>query len=323
MRKSVPNAVTITEPEGRSPSPHTPAPLPNRDGPFGGRAAGVAAYLVLQLGLIYIVLQAYSYLRKTFFQRSSDPAFRNALDVIDAQAFFGLSVERVELPLQARVLEHAWLVDAVNAYYRGLKPGIYLAIVLAILFAPAGFRRVRRLFFLATLVALPWYAIYPLAPPRFMEPYGYPIVDTLAVHGGTVSSSGGMGGANQFAAMPSMHIGWSVVVALWLAVSLRRWWIGAILGTIHVLLMSLTVMATGNHFWLDIVGGFAVVAAAVALDRVLPPLPSFALDRGRAVRIGGTTTDTSHAGVAKLDRRDVAVVARDNQEKGIGHASPG
>lgn len=251
------------------------------------RVVGVAGYLLLQLGLIYVIFQAYSYLRKTFFQRSPDLAFRNAIEIIDAQAALGLAVERVELPLQARVLEHAWLVDAFNAYYRGLKPGIYVCIALAILLAPAGFRRVRRLFVLATLIAVPWYAIYPLSPPRFMDRYGYPFVDTLAVHGGSVSSSGGLGGANQFAAMPSMHIGWSVIAALWLAVSLRRWRIGAILGTIHVLLMSLTVMATGNHFWLDIVGGFAVVAAAVALDR-----------------------------------RDVAVAAHETQEKGVGHPSP-
>jgi hypothetical protein len=233
------------------------------------RALTKLGQLVLVLGPMYALLQAYSWFRKTYFQRPEDLAFDHARQIIDLQAAVGLSVERVELALQARVLEHAWLIDFFNAYYRQMKPALYLAAALAVLLAPVGFRRVGRVFLLATLVALPWYALYPLAPPRFMGELGYPFVDTLAVYGGTVSSSGGIGGANQFAAMPSMHIGWSLIAAGWLAVAVPRWRLGAILGAVHVVLMSLAVMATGNHYWLDIVGGVAVVGAAVALDWVL------------------------------------------------------
>jgi hypothetical protein len=209
-------------------------------------------------------------LRKTFFQRPEEVAYAHALQVIDLQAALGLPIERVELALQQRVLEHHWLIDLVNGYYRQLKPSLYLCTLLAVLVAPAGFRRVRRLFLLSTLVALPLYALYPLAPPRFMDSQGYPFVDTLAVFHGTVSSSSGFGGANQFAAMPSMHVGWTFIAALWLAVALPRWRLGTLLGAAHVVLMSLAVMATGNHYWLDIVGGFAVVGVALLLDRMLP-----------------------------------------------------
>jgi hypothetical protein len=99
-----------------------------------------------------------------------------------------------------------------------------------------------------------------------MEPLGYDFVDTLAVVGGTVSQSGGLAGANQYAAMPSMHIGWSVIAAAWIAVAVPWMRLGPAIGAIHVALMALAVMATGNHFWLDIVGGFAVAAAAIGLD---------------------------------------------------------
>jgi hypothetical protein len=242
-----------------------------------------AARVVLQLGLLFAILQGYSYFRKTFFQQPVERAYGNAFDIIDLQAAIGIPVERIELRLQRAVIAHTWLTDLFNSYYRQMKPAIYVSAALALLLAPVAFRKVRRVFLLATLVALPWYALYPLAPPRLMGDHGYPFVDTLAVFGGTVSSSAGAGGANQFAAMPSMHIGWSIVVALWLAVAFPPCRIGAIVGATHVLIMSITVMATGNHFALDIVGGIVVVAAALLLDRILPG-ESFGSRAERAVR---------------------------------------
>ncbi len=232
------------------------------------RISRMTLYLIVQIGTIYLILQAYSVVRRSIWQRSSAVAFDHALQVIDLQRALWLPVERVELPLQRFALDHDWIIEFFNAYYRNMKPAVFLAAALAVIFAPAGFRRVRRLFLWATLVAFPWFALYPLAPPRFMAPYGYDFIDTLAVVGGTVSKSGGLAGANQYAAMPSMHIGWSIVAAAWIAVAVPWMRIGAVIGVTHVMLMSLAVMATGNHFWLDIVGGLAVVVAAIGLDRV-------------------------------------------------------
>ena len=62
------------------------------------------------------------------------------------------------------------------------------------------------------------------------------------------------------------------LAALWLAAALPWWRIGAILGGIHLTLMSVTVMATGNHYSLDIVAGLVVVGVAYALARLLPKL---------------------------------------------------
>ena len=229
-------------------------------------ALQLAVTLVVQISAIYVVFQVYSFVRRTIWQRSAEVAFDHAVDIIDVQRIVGLSVYRVELPLQRYALEHDWLIDFFNGYYRNMKLAVFLAAALALIFAPEGFRRVRRLFLWATVVAFPWFALYPLSPPRFMEPFGYDFVDTLAAVGGTVSKSGGLAGANQYAAMPSMHIGWSVIAAAWIAVAVPWMRIGTVIGAIHVALMAAAVMATGNHFWLDIVGGFAVVAAAAGLD---------------------------------------------------------
>jgi hypothetical protein len=232
-----------------------------------GRIARLLWRLVSQIGVLFVVLQAYTLLRKTFFQRPEAVAYANALDIIRWQGALGLNVE---LGIQRWVLERPALIDLFNAYYRQFKPALYLCAALALLLAPAGFRRVRRVFFLATLIALPWYALYPLAPPRFMGPYGYPFVDTLAAFSATPNATTGAAAANQFAAMPSMHIGWTSVAALWLAVALPRRRIGAILGGAHLAVMCLTVIATGNHYVLDIVAGLAVAGAAMALARLLP-----------------------------------------------------
>jgi membrane-associated phospholipid phosphatase len=162
------------------------------------------------------------------------------------------------------------MIDFFNAYYRMFKPALYLCASLCLLLAPGAFGRIFRIFLLATLIALPWYALYPLAPPRLMDSFGFGFVDTLAVYAGVESTAGGAGGANQFAAMPSMHIGWTVIAALWLAAAFPWRFVGALLGATHVAVMCVTVVVTGNHYVLDIAGGFLVAGTAVAVERVLP-----------------------------------------------------
>jgi hypothetical protein len=68
-----------------------------------------------------------------------------------------------------------------------------------------------------------------------------------------------------------MHVGWTIVAALMLAAALPRRRLGAVLGALHVGLMCVVVVATGNHFVLDIVGGAVVVAAALLVVRLVGP----------------------------------------------------
>lgn len=220
--------------------------------------------------LLLVVLQGYSWFRKTYFQRPEERAYANAMDVIDLQRRLGFAVADVEIPLQQWVLDHPVLIDFFNAYYRQFKPALYVCVLVCLLLAPAAFRRVNHIFLIATLIAFPCYALYPLAPPRLMEPFGFDFVDTLAVYGGVQSSSAGAGGANQFAAMPSMHVGWTSIAALWLAAAIPWHRVGAIVGSIHLTIMCITVVVTGNHYVLDIVGGFIVVGSAMLVARALP-----------------------------------------------------
>ncbi len=240
---------------------------------------GVSLLLVLHLAVLFAILAFYSWFRKTYFQQPADLAFGNALDIIDLQRRLGIAVSDVEIPMQQWAIARPELVDVFNTYYRQFKPALYLCAALCFVLAPAAYRRILRIFLIATLLAFPWYALYPLAPPRLMTELGYDFVDTLAVFGGVRSSSTGAGGANQFAAMPSMHIGWTSIGALWLAAAIPWRRVGAILGATHLLLMGVTVVVTGNHYTLDIVGGLVLVGIAALVARSLPDrLPSSRVD---------------------------------------------
>jgi len=218
---------------------------------------------------LFVLLQLYSWFRKTFFVPPASLGYEHAREVIDLQRTLGIGVKRVEIPLQQHVLDHQWLIDLFNHYYQQMKLVVLAAAALCVALTPTAFWRIARVFALTTLIAFPMYAIYPLAPPRLMQDHGYRFVDTLAVYAGVQSSASGAGGANQFAAMPSMHIGWTAIAALWLAAAIPWRQVGAWLGSLHLLVMSMTVVVTGNHYVLDIVAGLVVVSVALGIDWVL------------------------------------------------------
>jgi membrane-associated phospholipid phosphatase len=100
------------------------------------------------------------------------------------------------------------------------------------------------------------------------DEFGY--VDTVAVYGGWASfgSEEMAAVSNQYAAMPSMHIGWSTWSALVLAPLIRRRWLRA-LAIAYPLLTLFDIMVTGNHYWIDGLGGLACLAVGYLIAGVL------------------------------------------------------
>jgi hypothetical protein len=245
-----------------------------------------------QIILFMILMQAYKMVRKTFIQRAERVAFDNALDLLWLQGKLGLNIE---LDLQKFVLDHDWMIWFFNRYYTYFMTGFYICAASAILFAPKHYPFLRRTFFASMVLALPWYAIYPLAPPRFMDPYGYPFLDTLAVYGPNYFSDSGLVTANRYAAMPSMHCGWTLIGAVMLAYAYPKWRVGAIVGGTHTALMFLTVMVTGNHYVLDIVGGVLVAGAAFVVAYWFPTWRAWVLDRVGVRASDGPRTQTAPA----------------------------
>ncbi|WP_330175705.1 phosphatase PAP2 family protein [Streptomyces sp. NBC_01498] len=147
----------------------------------------------------------------------------------------------------------------------------------------ARYRAARTWLMVSTLLGLVGFTLLPTCPPRLLDA-GYGFVDTMAQYssygwwGAEASAPRGLGGmTNQYAAMPSLHVGW----ALWCGVLLWRYGktpLLRVLGVLHPLVTVVVVMGTANHYFLDAVAGAAVMGAGALLTA-----PSLrAADRCRA-----------------------------------------
>ena len=137
---------------------------------------------------------------------------------------------------------------------------------------PAAFAFVRTTLLLASALALVGFLAYPTAPPRLA---GIGIADTVS--NGHVDLNKGLVSSlyNPYAAVPSMHIGYALIVAASLLLYGRRPLVRA-LGALYPPFVLLVVVATGNHFFLDAAAGalVAVLAAAAAAALTRRPAPS-------------------------------------------------
>lgn len=167
---------------------------------------------------------------------------------------------------QAAVLgHHSWLW-AADAFYAVVHfPATLALLTWAYLCRPAVYRWARSMLAWLTVTAFVVHAAMPLAPPRLLPASG--MVDTGATIGPAVYGSAAVDAvANQYAAMPSLHVGWALVVALALVRAGRgRWrW----LWLIHPVLTLMVVIVTANHYWADGLVAGVLLLVAVSLDAV-------------------------------------------------------
>jgi len=128
----------------------------------------------------------------------------------------------------------------------------------------------RNVLAIMTGLALIGFATFPLMPPRLLDAAGghYGFVDTLARYGGSWSfDSGAMQRiSNQYAAMPSLHFGWSSWCALVLYPACRRGWTKA-LAALYPFATLFAIIVTANHFFLDAVAGAALLGLSMLIAR--------------------------------------------------------
>ncbi|MEO8163375.1 MAG: phosphatase PAP2 family protein, partial [Ilumatobacteraceae bacterium] len=100
------------------------------------------------------------------------------------------------------------------------------------------------------------------APPRFLPDLGY--IDLATRFGLSIYGPVGKGVSDQFAAMPSIHVGWAAVVSFGIvAAGTSRWrW----LFLVHLVMTTLAVTATGNHWWLDSIAAIILLGVALLID---------------------------------------------------------
>ena len=191
--------------------------------------------------------------------RNPTQAFENGLRVIGVEEhvsnLFELSLAKVAN--SSRVLEEAvsW------TYWNSEFTVVGLALLWVYLRRHERFIRFRNWILLANVIGLVGYVLLPTAPPRMFPTFGFP--DTLADFGGLNHGSGLVQlAANPYAAMPSLHAADALIVGVSLAMIVRRPW-AKVLWLMWPGWVWFSVMATGNHFWLDIVAGVAVALIAL------------------------------------------------------------
>ncbi|MFJ2023359.1 phosphatase PAP2 family protein [Streptomyces sp. NPDC087897] len=320
----------VTAQEGRSTAGSSPiaaeavtdtAPAPSTTPPASGTSVSGTSGLMarfrslrtpgrprlwFEILLIAVSYWLYSLVRNAVPEQKAQ-ALRNADWIWSAEKSLGLAFEE---SVNHAVNSVTWLIVSMNYYYATLHFVVTIG-VLVWLFRrhPGRYAATRLVLFATTAVALLGYYLYPLAPPRLMN--GVNFIDTVLVHEtwGSMASGNFKNMSNQYAAMPSMHIGWSLWCGLTIFALASAPW-ARILGLLYPTLTLVVIVATANHFWLDAVGGMICLAFGYAVSRVwygsLPQhLPRWVPDgRSRLRGLGGRKpVPEKHGDRADADRR--------------------
>jgi len=235
-------------------------------------------------------------------------AFNNAVKMIRVERALGLYHEET---IQELFLAREWFIKLLNTYYGTAHFIVTIAVFIVL------YRRRKDVFPLfrnalaaMTGLAIVGFALFPLMPPRLLDAPCPPVdfggaciehelrnyngatnfgfVDTMKEIGGPwdFSDSKVAQMSNQYAAMPSLHIGW----ASWCAIGIfpltrKRWTKVAVM--LYPATTLFTIIVTGNHYWIDGVGGLVVLALGFAVGRWMHRWNQARLDRKFADHIAG------------------------------------
>ncbi|TLS44673.1 inositol phosphorylceramide synthase [Streptomyces montanus] len=190
-------------------------------------------------------------------------AFDNAHRVWDLERTLRLPGEGA---VQSGLLHSDTLVHLANLFYATVHfPATAAFLIWLYLRRPAHYVWARRVLAAVTAAALVLHLAFPLAPPRMLATAG--LVDTGQAYGPTVygASPEADSLSNQFAAMPSLHFGWALMVAIGLIVATKSRW--RPLWLLHPLLTLLVIVGTANHYWLDAIVAAALLGIVLAVIR--------------------------------------------------------
>lgn len=185
-------------------------------------------------------------------------ALANAWQVWGVERALGMPDEEA---VQAFFLQWPDLLRAANWYY----VSVHFPLTIAFLGwgwwrrPTAEYRWARRLLTVVTALALFGHTLLPLAPPRMLATLGF--VDTMAVYGPSAYKGSAASVANQFAAMPSLHVGWAMLIAVVVVSTMTTKWRWLVV--LHPVMTLAVVIVTANHYWVD------ALAAAVVLGLAL------------------------------------------------------
>lgn len=238
-------------------------------------------------------------------------AFTNALRVIRFERWIGLFHEET---IQDWFLPHIWFIKTMNVYYGTAHFFVTLGVFIALYkLRPSVFGQWRNTLAVMTALAIIGFSLFPLMPPRLLDApcpdagYGAQCItselrtrngaenfgfsDSVKEFGGPWAFDSGPASklTNQYAAMPSLHIGWATWCAFGLWPIARKLWMRLAL-LIYPSVTMLCIIVTGNHFWIDGVGGLIAFAVAYFMGTEI----HYFNHRRIASQIAGTHPTTRH-----------------------------
>jgi hypothetical protein len=259
------------------------------------RRSGLEWWDLVEIGLAALGLLLYFLVRGAVVDRA-DEALSHARAIVELQVSLGLWVEP---RLQEWTLQSVSLIRAMNfVYFWGDFPLIVGVGLLMFWRRRACYTLLRDSVLISGGIALLVYWMFPVAPPRFLTEWGF--VDTMERYSSLSYQAQSMRPfVNPFAAVPSLHVGWSALLAVAVFVATRNMW-ARVASLVAFGLQSLAVLVTANHFVLDGAAGLGVCALALVL----------------AVALQGRGYPGLRHAIARLDRAAASVVDRESPAPG-------
>jgi hypothetical protein len=216
-----------------------------------------------EVAFVLIVYYLYSLVRNSVPSHEIG-ALNRARSVVSLERTLHINVEH---SLNMLVAHHAWLAYISDYYYATLHFVVTIGVLVWLYVRhPLRYRSIRSVLIVTNLTALVGFWFISLAPPRMLPGF----VDTVVKFHtwGSVASANIAKDANQYAAMPSLHIGWALWCAMAIVTLAQRRWV-RILGAMYPMFTLFVVLGTANHFVLDAVGGVIALAIGVVVERLL------------------------------------------------------
>jgi hypothetical protein len=226
------------------------------------------------------------YLVRGLTQTQVDGAVERGVDIIELEQSMGIFWE---VEMQSWILTYEWLVKFLNNFYLfGHLPVIGTLAVWMYFYHRPQYLLMRNAFLLSGAIALIFYVNFPTAPPRLLpEHLGYGFVDTVVDQYEESRPLTPSWFVNEYAAFPSMHIGWNMLVGIALWMATKNIFIRAF-AVIMPIMMFLDIVFTANHYIIDAVAGIVVMGVGLAIAvlgrmlavRIVSPESKLAREKG-------------------------------------------
>jgi hypothetical protein len=197
-------------------------------------------------------------------------AYQHARDIVDLERSLH---SFVEVDIQNWAIARSFPIDVANWMYINSHFLVTTTFLIWLyVMRNHAYYYVRNMFMVGMSLAIAGYVLYPTAPPRFLPEWGFQ--DTVADFFGAGASQTAGVLYNPYAAIPSMHVAFALMIAVPAIMLVRRRLVKLLWG-LYPLLVTFVVVATGNHFWMDAALGVVVAilsasAASAAFARVRP-----------------------------------------------------